>query len=272
MLKTAFTIGGIVVLTYGGMLAAAYSLQRKLTYFPDTRRPDLARAGEAFREITVTTADGLALLAWYAPPAGADAPVVVYFQGNGGHLGYRADKVAPFLDAGLGVLLAGYRGYGGNPGTPAEAGLYRDAEAALDWLADQGVAGERLVLYGESLGTAVAVEAATHRRIGAIVLEAPFTSLADVGQRAYPWLPVRWLSRDRYDLIGRIGRIAAPVLVLHGEDDRIVPPAMGRAVLEEAQPPKHGLFLPGLGHEALIGVGAPGAVLDWLAALRKPPD
>ncbi len=268
MVRRAVSLVGAVAVAYAGVLAGTFALQRKLVYFPDPRRPDLsARGAEPFAEVAFATADGLRLLAWYAPPGDGDAPVLVYFHGNGGSIAMRAAKFAPFFEAGYGALLVEYRGYGGNPGAPSEAGLYADGHGALDWLEREGIAPARRVLYGESLGTGVAVELALSRSVGALVLEAPFTALAEVGARAYPWLPVRALVRDRYDSLAKIGRLAVPVMVIHGEADRVVPAEMGRALLAAANEPKRGLFLLGVGHDELIGTGAPQAVLGWLATL-----
>lgn len=269
MVRRTVSLAGAAAVAYAGVVAGTFAIQRKLIYFPDPRRPDLSTPGaERFAEVAFAAADGLELLAWYAPPRDDDARVLAYFHGNGGSIALRAGKLAAYLEAGLGALLVEYRGYGGNPGRPSEPGLYADGDGALDWLEEQGIAPSRLVLYGESLGTGVAVELALHRRVGALVLEAPFTALADVGARAYPFLPVRALVRDRYESLAKIGRVGAPVMVIHGEADRIVPVEMGRALLAAAPEPKRGLFLPGVGHEELIALGAPQEVLDWLATLE----
>ncbi|NNG05007.1 MAG: alpha/beta fold hydrolase, partial [Inquilinus sp.] len=146
-------------------------------FHPDTEPPSAAVArGAGFAEITYRTADGLTLSALHREAAGG-LPTIVYFHGNAGHHGHRAGLIQPYHDAGYGVLLASYRGYGGNPGSPAEAGLYTDGRAALDWLAANRVPPSRTVLYGESLGTGVAVQMAVERPVAAIVLQSPFTSV-----------------------------------------------------------------------------------------------
>ena len=168
------------------------------------------------------------------------------------------------------MLLAEYRGYGGNPGTPSEEGFYADGRAALDFLAAREVPAARIVLYGESLGTGVAVQLALERRVGAVVLEAPFTSAVDVGADIYPFLPVRLLARDRFDSIAKIAAIGAPLLVLHGEADKVVPVRFGRALLAAARQPKEGVFVPGAGHADLYQHGGAGIVLDFLARRLGP--
>lgn len=261
-----------VAVGYAGVLGAAYLLQRQMVYFPDPRPPDPeVAAALGFEPVTLATADGLALVSWYAPPKSAQHPVLVYLHGNADAIGRRAPKFVPYLDAGFGALLVEYRGYAGNPGTPHEAGLYRDGEAALAWLARHGIDGPRVVAFGSSLGTGIAIELASRHALGALVLEAPFTSLAEVGARAYPWLPVRVLARDRFDSLAKMARIAAPVLVIHGEADRIVPAAMGRAILEAARGPKAGLFLPSLDHDEVSIEGAPAFVIESLRGFGVAP-
>ncbi len=259
-------IGVVVVILYVLMLATLFVVQRKLIYFPDRSAPVPADHGVPEMSIVrLATEDGLELAAWYRAPAGGGGAVVVYFHGNAGHIGGRGDKVRPYLDAGYGVLLLGYRAYGGNPGKPSEQGLYSDARAALGFLAGEGVASERLVLYGESLGTGVAVRMASERRVAAVVLEAPFTSATDVGAARFPFAPVRLLARDRFDSLSRIAAVGAPVLVLHGERDTTIPVAFGRRLLAAAVEPKEGRFYPGAGHADLYDFGAAEAVIDFLA-------
>lgn len=257
-----------LAVSYVAVTALAFVFQRKLIYFPSPQRPALsAAAAEYYSEVTLTTADGLDLLAWYAPPGHDQAAVLVYFHGNAELIGDRAGKLVPYLEAGHGALLVEYRGYGGNPGRPSEAGLYADGHAALDWLAGHGVAAARVVVYGSSLGSGVAVELAASRKLAALVLEAPFTSLVAVGKRAYPWLPVRLLTHDRFDSLAKMPRLEAPIFIVHGEDDSIVPAAMGRAILAAAPPASQGLFVAGLGHNELLAIGAPDEVMAWLASL-----
>ena len=272
MLQGVVSMLVAAALGYAGVVGAAYLLQRRMVYMPDARPPDPAVAAAlGFEAVTHRTSDGLALESWYAPPGTAEQPVLVFFHGNADAIARRAPKFVPFLDAGFGALLVEYRGYSGNPGTPHEAGLYRDGEAALAWLGASGVEAGRVVLYGSSLGTGVAVELATRHAVGALVLESPFTSLADVGARAYPWLPVRLLARERYDSLAKMTRVRAPVLVLHGEADGIVPPDMGRAILDAAPGPKAGLFAPRLDHDGMAIDGAPAFVMEKLRAFGVAP-
>jgi fermentation-respiration switch protein FrsA (DUF1100 family) len=254
-----------IALGYGVLVALTYFFQRSMMYFPDNAVPNRAMAGVPdMDEVRLATADGLELLSWYKPAAKEGGATIVYFQGNGGNIELRGSKARTLIDAGLGVLLVGYRGYGDNPGRPAEAGLYADGRAALDYLAGRGVAPASIVLYGESLGSGVAVQMATERRPGALILEAPFTSAADVGASAYPFLPVRLLIKDRFDNLAKIGTIEAPLLVLHGEADRVIPARHGNTLLAAANEPKEDLFIPGADHVDLFAYGAAPVVLDFI--------
>lgn len=259
-------IGGLagILFAYATVVAVLYLGQRSLLYLPDTSRPRLGPLSElGFRETGLSTGDGLSLLSWYRPPDGA-APVVAYFHGNGGNIGYRADRMMRFAAQRFGMLLLEYRGYGGNPGTPSEAGLYADAEAALDFLHSEGVPAKRLVLYGESLGSGVALHMAAGREIAALILEAPFTRLADAAGYHYPFVPVSLLLRDRFDSLSKIGHVRAPILILHGERDRVIPVQFGRALFAAAPEPKEGWFSPDGGHEDLAHFGGLDAVFDFV--------
>lgn len=249
---------------YAGIVAALYLGQRRLLYHPDRRRPALgAFAALGVREITLATADGVTLSSWYLPPRGS-RPVILYCHGNGGHIGYRCERLARFAREGYGVLFLEYRGYGGNPGLPCEPGLYADAAAAFDFVVREGVPAGRIALYGESLGTAVAVQLAACREVGAVILEAPFTSVAAAAQCHYPFVPCRWLVRDRFASLPLIARVRAPKLFLHGGRDRIVPIRFGRALFEMAAEPKEGWFAPQAGHGNLVAFGALDAVVGFL--------
>ena len=258
------------VVLYVAFVGVMYAFQRNLIYYPASDRPSPEDYGvPEMNHVRLSTEDGLSLGAWYAPARDSTEPVLIYFHGNAGHIGDRAVKVRAYLDAGLGVLMVSYRGYGGNTGRPTEAGLYADGRAALRYLAGEGIAADRIILYGESLGGGVAVRMATEmaetQPAAAVVLEAPFTTAADVAQRHYFYLPARWLVRDRYDSLRIIGQIGAPLLILHGERDRTVPVDLARRLLAAAPEPKSGIFYPRAGHNDLLDYGAASAVLSFVA-------
>jgi uncharacterized protein len=249
---------------YGSVVGGLYFFQRRLLYRPRSTRPalnDLALLG--VREIELTTKDGLTLFSWYLPPP-VRRPVIAYFHGNGGNIGYRAERLRRFAAAGYGVLLAEYRGYGGNPGEPCERGLFADAEAALDFLAACDVSSDDIVLWGESLGSGVAVHLAATREIGGVVLEAPFISVAACAQRHYPFVPAAWLVHDRFDSLSRIAQVTAPLLILHGERDMVVPVHHGRALLTAATAPSEGWFAPAASHENLAEHGALDVAMSFI--------
>ncbi len=259
-----------LAVAYGAILVLMFTFQRSIIYFPDTATPSPGESGlPDIKPVTLKTADGLSLGAWYQPAEG-EKPTVVIFHGNAGHFGDRAFKARPWLAGGYGVLLFSYRGYGGNPGSPSEQGLYRDGRAALDFLAGENVPPERTVLYGESLGSAVAVELAAGAAFAGVILESPFTSMLDVARVHYAlFVPAKWLVRDKFDSLAKIDRLRSPLLVLHGERDRVVPQAHGQALLAAAPSPKRGRWFAGGGHNDLYELGAAAAVSEFLGALAK---
>jgi fermentation-respiration switch protein FrsA (DUF1100 family) len=180
---------------------------------------------------------------------------VLLFHGNRGSLRSQRYRLEYFKEAGMGVLMLAYRGYAGSDGSPTEEGLYLDARAALDWLNAQGIADNRIALYGQSLGSGVATQMAVERKLAAVVLEAPYTSAADVGAWRFPFLPVHWLMRDRFDSLARIAEVEEPVLVMHGDSDWIIPQRMGRRLFEAANEPKEGFWPQGIGHQDIFDNG-----------------
>jgi uncharacterized protein len=219
------------------VVALVYAFQRRLIYYPGGAPPVApAVVLEAGTAAAMRTDDGVALTAWYAPATGpARASTVLVLPGNAGSRMDRVPLARALSAEGFDVLLLDYRGYGGNPGSPTEAGLAADARAAYRYLVDErGVEPDRLVLFGESLGGAVAARLAREQPVGGVVLRSPFTSLADVGAVHYPFLPVRLLLRDRFPVAEHVAEIAAPVVVVAGEADEIVPRDQSRAVAEAA--------------------------------------
>jgi hypothetical protein len=262
--RVLYALLGSALAAYGVLVGGLYVFQRHLLYFPGVGRPELGDlAALGVREVTLKTADVLSLLSWYLPPRDGH-PVIAYLHGNGGHIGYRAERLRWFARNGYGVLMVEYRGYGGNPGTPSESGLVADGAAALDFLGGEGIASNRLVIYGESLGSGVAVPLAAQRDVACLILEAPFTSVAEVAQYHYSFMPAAALVRDRFDSLARIGQVKAPILVLHGEQDRVVPVRFGRALFDAAPEPKELWLSRDAGHENLVRYGAFEAVLDFL--------
>jgi hypothetical protein len=262
--RVLYPLLGFAAVGYAALVGGLYLFQRQLLYLPDRTRPELVGLDRlGVRETMLSTEDGLSLLSWYLPPHPGQ-PVVAYFHGNGGHIGYRIQRLLRFARQEFGVLMLEYRGYGSNPGTPSEAGFYADGRAALAFLEREGVAPNRLVLYGESLGSGVAVQLAAQHDVAALILEAPPTSVAEVAQCHFPYVPAARLVTDRFDSLSRIGKVRAPILVLHGENDRVVPIRFGRALFNAAPEPKEGWFVPDAGHEDLVRYGALDAVVSFI--------
>ena len=255
----------LAVFAYAGMAMTLYAVQRKIVFRPDLRPPGAASVGlPGLQAVRLQAGGGLDLLAWWLPPVSADRPVLLYFHGNGGNLGNRAGRLRFFAGLGAGVLMPEYPGYGGNPGTPSEGSLFATATAALAFLQAQQIDDRRIAVYGESLGTGVAAFAAQQRRFAAVVLESPFTSIPAMARRQYWFLPAGLLVRDRFDTLGRIGQIGAPLLIALGERDGVVPPWMGRALFAAAREPKQLWVAPEGGHADLAQFGLLEAVARFL--------
>ena len=257
-----------VGIAYLAALAYLWATQRSHVFHTGAGPLDLADSAVAsyMHAITVDSADALTLTAWYAP-AKPGRRTIVYFHGNAGTLADRDERVLPYLQRGYGVLLVGYRGYGGNPGSPTELGLYEDGRAHLDWLARQGLTGDVLIFYGESLGAAVAIQMATERTAGALVLEAPFASIVLSARARYPLFAFDWVIKDKFANIDKIDKVRAPLFIIHGALDGVTPQRFGRMLYERAQQPKFAVWLPGAGHSNLVEFGMIDAVTRFLDGL-----
>lgn len=260
----------VAALFYSFFVVAMFLAQRNFMYYPDTAMPSRADSNlEQMDEITLSTSDGLDLVAWYAAPSDPARPVVIFYHGNAGNIGDRGFKARLLLDRGYGVLLAEYRGFSGNPGTPDEPGLMADGRAAVDYLLAEGVSEAKMVLYGESLGTGIAVGLAIDAAFNgtpfkALVLEAPFSSAVDAARAHYPFLPVKLFLKDRFDSLSRISAVRSPVFIFHGDQDWTIPIRLGKKLFEAAQQPKQSLWIKGAGHNNLFDFGAGDAVLEFL--------
>lgn len=246
-MNAVLVVVAIVVL----VVVLAWALQRRLIYLPvPAAVPPVAEVLPGAREVTLETADGLRLGAWLLPAAepGRGMTVLVA-NGNAGNRSLRASLASALARAGFAVLLFDYRGYGGNPGRPNEAGLARDARAARRFATEEaGVAAGHLLYFGESLGAAVVTELATEHPPAGLVLRSPFADLAAVGRVHYPFLPVRTLLRDRFSVIDQIASVNVPTTVVYGSSDSIVPPGQSRAVAEAAAGPTRVVEIPGADH------------------------
>ena len=260
-LKSILVIG---LALYLGLLAVMYLAQRSLMYFPYNVRTDPADADfPQAQEVVLRAADGTELIAWTVPPM-RGKPVVIYFHGNGGSLQHRVPRFRPLVADGTGLVALSYRGYGGSKGSPSEAGLIEDGQAAYDFARKQ-YPDTKIVLWGESLGTGVAVAIAAENDIAALILEAPYTSTADIASATYPFIPVRLLMKDQFRSDEEIGQVKAPVLFLHGAQDRIIPIRYGERLFALANEPKQFVRFAGGEHENLDQFGALSAAREFLA-------
>src|SRR6266852_9713082 len=222
---------------YGGLVALLYVGQRALQYFPERFRTSPAAAGlpEA-EEVVLDSADGERVIIWHIAPRG-EKPVVLYFHGNGGSLAWRVERLRALTADGAGLVALSYRGYGGSSGRPTETALAEDAVTAYSFAVARYPA-ERIVLWGESLGSALAIALAAEKPVARLVLEAPFTSAADVGALHYWFVPVRIMMKDQFRSDLRVGKVTAPVLVVHGENDAVVPVTLGERLYGLIRAPK----------------------------------
>ncbi|MGD0682403.1 MAG: alpha/beta hydrolase [Terracidiphilus sp.] len=263
ILKVLGVLAGLYLLA----LTLFFVFQRSLFYFPSQDHISIseAHANRAFKNFSVKTEDGLNLTAWYAP-ATSKTYTFVFFHGNGDRL-FTASPVAdPYIGAGYGFLVAEYRGYSGLPGKPTEAGLYADARAYIKGLMAQGVKSENIILFGQSMGTGVAVQMAGEFPVGGVMLLAPYTSVAEIAQRNYPYFPAKYIILDRYENDKKMKNIHAPLLIINGARDQLIPPSQGKQLYGLANEPRQFYSLPGHGHNDLFDDAAI-IGLDWAKRL-----
>lgn len=265
-------LGVSVAIGFSAMVVLVWLAQRSLIYFParDTPTPEAFGLPQA-EVVRVTTDDGIELAAWYvaAPDPSAASWTIVVFNGNAGHRGHRAGLATRMAAQGHATLLVDYRGYGGNPGTPTEDGLLRDAQAVWAYLASRPrVNLSRVAYFGESLGAGVAVRLALEHPPAALILRSPFSSLAAIGRTHYPWLPVRWLLRDRFSSIDHIAHIDVPLLVIAGDADRIIPLSDTQRLFDAARSPKRLVIIEGADHNDEALVWGPQVMQSVWALLR----
>ena len=252
----------VVLGVYLVVVVAACSFQRGMLYFPDPHAVAPDPAGPPMQVVKLRTLDGETLVAWFLSPK-AGEPVILHFGGNGDSLIGQGDRWRQIADAGVGVLAVAYRGYSGSTGHPSEAGLHADAEAAYAWLAARYPAAD-IVIMGHSLGTGVATPLAAQHPARALILESPFTSAVDVGAEKMPWLPIRLLMWDRFESTKWIGKVRAPVLIVHGDRDEVIGYRLGRALFADAHEPKTFIRIPGGMHNDLPEHGLYPAIWRFL--------
>lgn len=259
--RAVMVVAAVALVIYLAACGYLYVFQRSYVFVPGGVLATPAQEGlDRANVVTITAADGTALTGWYAEPS-PGRPTLLYFHGNAGNLSDRAKRFRQVLDSGFGLLAMSYRGYPGSGGSPSEAVLFSDALEIFDWLAKKA---PDIVVYGESLGTAVAVHVAAKRPGRALVLEAPFTAALDIAHATYPWVPVSLLMRDPFLSRVAIRSVDEPLLVIHGTADTVVPVEMGRALFALAQEPKKLAIIEGGLHSDLWDHGLWPIVLGFL--------
>ena len=252
------------VSVYALIVAVLYVTQRAMLYHPTaTQIPPAAAGMPEAQEVVLDTSDGEKLIAWHVPPRG-DKPVVIYFHGNGEIAPWRAERHRATTANGTGLIALNFRGYGGSTGTPTEEGLHRDAAAAYAFAAARYPA-ERIVLWGNSLGTGVAVKLASEKPVGKVILEAPYSSVADIAAELLPFVPMRWLMKDQFHSDRWIGSVHAPLLIMHGARDDVIGIRFGERLFALAHEPKRFIRYDNGGHNDLDDYGASAAARAFIA-------
>ena len=231
-----------ITILYISVCTYMYFFQRNFLYHPyQNNHLRGERLNTEIKEILVPSTEGITLKSWfYKNPK--NKYTVLFFHGNAGELGNRIYKLNELKNLNLNYLIISWRGFSGNKGSPTEQGLYSDARSAIDWLEKNNILKNKIILYGESLGTGVAIEVAQNQKFAGIILESPYTSIVDAAKIYYPYLPVDFILKDKYLSLKKIKNITAPVLVMHGGADRIIPIAMGKKLFDEVQSKKYGYF------------------------------
>jgi fermentation-respiration switch protein FrsA (DUF1100 family) len=245
----------IIAACYGLLVVIVYFMQGRMLYLSEVPGRTLtltpANVGMDYEDVSIETTDGVTLHGWYI--AGTSSQVLLFFHGNAGNISHRLDSIRQFLDLGFSVMIIDYRGYGQSEGRTTEAGLNRDADAAWRYLIEgRGIAAGDIVIFGRSLGASVASWLATQYQPLALIVESSFTSVPDIAQELYPWLPARWLSRLRHATRDYVHDVRCPVLVIHSRDDEIIPFRHGEAIFASANEPRTLLAIRGSHNDAFL--------------------
>ena len=231
-----------IILAYIIIVLFTYLYQRKLLYHPSENNYTGDEIQFDYKEVFIEVDKDVKLKSWFLEKDLKKNKTILYFHGNAGDLTNRVHKLNELNKLDVNILIISWRGFSGNPGKPTEKNLYNDARKSVEWLNETGVTNKNIILYGESLGTGVATELGQNNSFSGIVLESPFTSIADAAKIYYPYLPVNLLLKDRYDTIKKIKNIKIPVLIMHGKKDNIVPFFMGEKLYQMANEPKYKYF------------------------------
>ena len=241
-MKYLFITLSSIVVAYLVVLVFIYFYQRNLLYHPSENNYQNDEVKFEYEEVNIEVENEIRLKSWLINKNFKKFKTLLIFHGNAGDLSNRIYKLNELNKLEINILLISWRGFSGNKGSPTEKNLYKDAEAAIKWLNKKDVSNNQIILYGESLGTGIAVEMAKKNDFNSIILESPFTSIENSAKIYYPYLPVKYLLKDRYDTISKINMVKSPIMIMHGEKDDVVPFSMGKKLFEKANNPKHSYF------------------------------
>ena len=236
------SIVGLIILIYLTITFVLYYSQRSLLYHPTENNYSGDKLTVPIDKVKINTEDNIELLAWYHVKDVDNYKTILFLHGNAGSLENRIHKINHFNDMDVNFLIISWRGFSGNKGQPTEEGLYKDAKSGVDWLKNKGIRKENIIIYGESLGTGVATEIAQNNNFAGVILESPFTSMVAAGKSKYPIFPIKLLLKDKFESDKKIQNIKSPILIMHGEIDKIVPFWMGKKLYELANEPKYSYF------------------------------
>ena len=232
----------IIFIIYILILAILFFLQRSLLYHPSENNYFDDNLIVSIDKVKIKTKDNIELLGWYHKKNSKNYKTILFLHGNTGSLENRIHKINHFENMNINFLIIAWRGFSGNKGNPTEKGLYEDAESAINWMKNEGIEINDIIVYGESLGTGVATEIAQNINFAGVILESPFTSMIDAAKNKYPFFPIRFLLKDKYESDKKIKNIKSPLLIMHGEVDKIVPFWMGKKMYDIANEPKYSYF------------------------------
>ena len=232
----------IILTSYFFLLFIIFIFQRNLLYHPTENNYSGDQLEVSVKKINIKTSDEIELLGWFHKKDLKNLKTIIFFHGNAGSLENRIHKINHFKDININFLIIAWRGFSGNQGKPSEDRLYEDGKSAVRWLNERGVKDEDIVLYGESLGTGVATHLSQNNNFAGVILESPFTSMIDAAKNVYPYFPISILLKDKYENDKKIKNIKSPILIMHGEKDKIVPFWMGKKIYELANEPKYFYF------------------------------
>jgi len=235
-------ISMILVIIYFFIISLTYIFQRSLLYHPNENNYSGDQLLVPIQEKRIMTKDKIELKSWHHDKKNKNFKTILFLHGNAGSLENRIHKINHLNNIKINFLIFAWRGFSGNKGNPTEKGLYEDALSAVKWLKNNGINEKDIILYGESLGTAIAIEIAQNKDFAGIILESPFTSMVDAGKEKYPFLPVKFLLKDKYQSSAKIKNINSPILIMHGKVDKLVPFHMGKKMYELANEPKYYYF------------------------------